>query len=234
MNDSILFNWPSGASGDFILTVMELVKQSDATPEYIPTVNRFHAGQDNRTNVFRSFSSGAVPDYNNMKYDYLIHRHSIEGHVPSNIKIINIDNSDFIMHSSMLYYIKTLDEFNQNDSLLFYETSDYVMSKYGNRPKFVNIAYHDLFIRPDNDTIKLLYKEFGVDIDNVEDMVYNCFRLYSKLNRMLLKSITVSYIKNKPKFDKKKIALTTLEQLQLELEKAKDEISKRMERVSTA
>lgn len=193
MNDSIIFNWPSGAGGDFLLSIAHLVKRNGIIPIYYIDVNSFNANDhDEDTNIIRGFSSGKLQDYEANKYGKLIHSHQIQDIVPENITIINIDNTDAEHVTSILYLLKSNSTEDALDiPFVYIDCSIHYKRLFSNRTNFFNYHYNDIFVNQDKHILIDMYAKLGVDIRSDYDIIAKIIETYNDINQTMLKRVTI-------------------------------------------
>lgn len=214
MNDSVIFNWPSGASGDFILSIKNVLG-SIVTPVYYPKANRFDSKDYTLSNVVRDFSNRGILNYNEIRYDRFIHSHQLQDDIPNNIVIINIDNEGYEQITSGLYIAKSSDKEDILDlPFYFIDSSVRYKHQYSNRLNFHNYFYHNIFIEPDKNTIVDLFSKLGIDISQDYGMIVECIELYRDINKRILKNLTIrSLYENDMEYLSDPKAIDTLSQL---------------------
>lgn len=221
MKDSIIFNWPSGASGDFLLTIYHLIKYGDNNDAYFKSENRF--GLYNLDNIapiydlveYRGIGNEVDLANNISKYSkgYLIHSHVIKYDVPESVTIINIDDTNCEYAVALLYYMKR-DSIAHDFNIRLLEKSPTEMHKlkFAHRPNFKNYAYEDIFYACDKNSIINLYMDLGIDVTRYIDTIVRCIKAYTAINNCILRSITVKNIMQ-ANYQSEKVIPTTIEEL---------------------
>lgn len=234
-----ILNWPSGAGGDFIVSLVHLMIGKTTT--YEPNINKFGVHLDPED--LRYFDMERDPAYspdilNAADHNSLICFHDFENYlikhgydcIGDEMCIINIDNTNYSLHTGLLYVIKSQQmiytdptSHNLKFSQIEYSSNIAFNIKAKN---FHNISYKRIFARQHEREIERLY---SLLMPNCLDLFYEnkqqiiqIIHLYHTVNDLTVKHldlIKLREILTEP-YSENWINIADLDELEHELNKA--------------
>lgn len=189
-----ILNWPSGAGGDFIVSLVHLMIGKATL--YDPNINKFGVILDPED--LRYFNIEENPAYspeilNNVDHNSLISFHDLNNYlnkhgydcVDDGIHIINIDNTNYNLHTGLLYVIKSQhtlcrkpDAYDMAFARINYSGNIASVIKAKN---FHNISYKRIFARQYEPEIERLYSL----------LMPNCLDLFYENKQQIIKIINL-------------------------------------------
>lgn len=209
MNTSpIIVNWPSGAGGDFMLSIILLLEYETGKQKetYFPSIeinfNKWSA-PSSLSRYIRVIDFQGESNYLDFSFDNflkkdcdnIIHIHDLDNflknglEIPDHVRIINIDTEFQEIYIQMLYLLKSYLGEVEDLGLRPVETSKEIKHLLINHKNFFNISYHKLFFEKDINELKKLLYAFNIDCeDDIFSKVCEVFSNYHDANIRLLHS----------------------------------------------
>ena len=166
--DKTIINWPSGASGDFLISLAKLLHGEQV--KWIYDTNQWNCKieQDLSKNVVRDFSSDIewwknIPDWDIIithSLPRLVENGTIKSSdIPNDFTIINIDNEYHEIFTNFLYLSKSDFGLKEDIPICFLDQSNHLKEYFGHKG-FVNVSYHEIFFKTNTQEIQKLFNAF--------------------------------------------------------------------------
>ena len=206
MENTVVFNWPSGAGGDFIISCANIL--DGKTVNFIETTNQWSYSPDSYTPekyARRMNQSNNIIDWNNMSNYKVFCMHDLPLEIenrpglnlPKDLIIVNIDSSEQQPYIFLLYLMKSEAGHRKDIKIHVDETPSWFIEYFKSRQNFFNFKYYDLFFKQDREKIKevvsLVATKPVTKESDVDDLV-KLFGLYNNLNQKILRSHTYKSI----------------------------------------
>jgi hypothetical protein len=188
-----VFNWPSGAGGDFLLALLYTYYDHDGSFYSNPRLNLWSV-QNKYTEGYRTFKYFDQPEkqqeiLDNMPDMCTLQTHSIANHDPlrydDDVQVVNIFFEDIFVEAycHVLYKMKTVtlphDDFQGMVNM---------NGKLPNSKNMHNISYNKLFIDQDPDTINQLFNVYNItdfDINEIQMLL----KAYTDKNDRIIRKV---------------------------------------------
>ena len=182
-----ILNWPSGAGGDFILSLIALAKKEDIGAFMTPRLNIW--GYESPDVLqYRTFKFAGDFDRQQQLLDSMPTGYTLQSHVMNqstlrlddDVRVINIHAHDVFVEAyvALLYKIKTV-ALPADDIKSIYPENSYLDFA-------INIDYYKLFELQDIAEINTLLLSFDAPLDEI-DRVVDMLALYHKKNEAILR-----------------------------------------------
>lgn len=197
MNDTIIFNWPSGAGGDFIMSLVHLAKKSGVYPVMHYPNNKYNANDEFQDNVIRTFGMVEPIDLSGKEHGYLIYTHCLfeyANNLPDNIIVINIDNSSNKFFTDLLLVLKSRKSEIYEHRIFSTEMASDYSDMMAGHDKFYNFKYEDILSTTVNNLeLERLFSIFDIQLN---PDIMECIYLYAKINEIMVNRTSILSLEN--------------------------------------
>jgi len=204
LKNKTIINWPSGASGDFLLSMAMILTGNKVVWAYDTNQWNCNITSDPALKTVRDFTDD-TPWWENITNYNLVLTHIfptliedkkiISNDIPDDYTIINIDNEYHELFTNVLYIMKS-DYGIQEDGPISHLDQSALLKLFFRHPGFVNISYHEIFFKQNEDTIKKLYKHL-LDRDLTEEElteIVRCIKFYHMIGYNEMEELRYSEI----------------------------------------
>jgi hypothetical protein len=208
ISNPVIFNWPSGAGGDFVLSILQLANHefhSSQLPEFPRIESNFNKWEPYpQSNFQRLFALQGSHDYLDIEIasglsadsNTIVHIHDLKNFlnlgtmIPDHVKIINLDSEFQNTYLQLLYTIKSPYDDENTFTIYSPEPSENIKNHLLNHKNFYNISYQKLYLEQDKNELRRLLDAFEFKHDDkILNVIHNIFMDYHESNRRLIESI---------------------------------------------
>jgi hypothetical protein len=191
MESPVVFNWPSGASGDFIISCADLLNGKDV--EFNKISNQWNHQQDPEKYIRQFSHPDRIIDWNNIPNNKVVCMHDLPNEIerpgfnlPQNLMLVNIDGAEQQSYITLLYLMKSNSGNDEDIKISHLNDSSFIADHYKDRKNFLNFKFYDLFFKQDRDQIRQVVSTIAkkeVNEEEADDLV-KLFELYHNLNQV--------------------------------------------------
>lgn len=202
MERPVVFNWPSGSSGDFIISCADMINGKDVGFNKINNQWQHHWDAEKYIRKFDDpdviIDWGNIPDHKVVcMHDLPLEIENRPGfNLPQNLMVVNIDGAEQQPYITLLYLMKSDKGHEDNITISHLEDSSWIADHYKGRQNFANFKFYDLFFKRDREQIKKvvsLIAKKQVTEEEADDLV-ELFDLYHHLNQARVRRHTYQSI----------------------------------------